>query len=425
MNTLRNRIAGFFILAIVAVVALATLAASTALRKPVPGRMMEPIAAQIEVLARIASRNRDEALAAGLDIRKQPAEGTIEPGLSGFLAKALAGSGEARDARVTKTEDPQGTTASVRLEDSSWLVTPLPDPGPPPRGWQVFLTWIVLIAIGSAVVSIYAATRMTRPLRLIESAAATIGPDGTLSPLPEEGPAELKATAEALNRLSTRLRAAMESRMRLVAAAGHDLRTPMTRMRLRAEFIEDEEERAKWLSDLEELDMIADSAIRLVREESAEESAEPIALDRLVRETVEELCDLGHSITATTLAPSVIAAQPMALKRALCNLLINAATHGGGAEVAVRREGADSLVVITDEGPGIPQAQIGQVFEPFFRVDPARRKSVPGAGLGLAIAREIVERFGGRIEIANRSTGGLIQIARFKSLPENTLDSAS
>lgn len=127
---------------------------------------------------------------------------------------------------------------------------------------------MTLIILGSTAISIFAASKIIRPLQLLEDAIGRIGADGVLPPIPETGSGEVRVTAQALNTLSSRLKTAMESRMRLVAAAGHDLRTPMTRMRLRAEFIADDEERQKWFDDLEELDAIADSAIRIVREEA-------------------------------------------------------------------------------------------------------------------------------------------------------------
>lgn len=197
--------------------------------------------------------------------------------------------------------------------------------------------------------------------------------------------------------------------MRLVAAAGHDLRTPMTRMRLRAEFIEDDEERGKWLSDIEELDQIADSAIRLVREEVSKDGADVLRLDRMVEEIADELHDFGHPVRCGELAPLSVRAGPLALRRALRNVMINAATHGGGAEITLSKDKGCAVVTVQDSGPGIPEAVIGQVFEPFFRVDLARRKTVPGAGLGLAIAREIVERYGGTLALRNTEPHGLIQ----------------
>ncbi len=412
MKSLRNRIAALLILAIVSVVGLATLAATQALHPPLQEATMDPTAKQFQLLIALVDNDRDAAVTKGVILTNQPASGLEDEWLSHYLMSSLSRTGAARQAIVTKSPDSPALTASVNLGGTDWMIMEMPDLRPPADGWKVFAGWVVLIVIGSAAISIYAAAKITGPLGLIEEAVGRIGEDGVLPPIPETGSNELRTTARALNRLSSRLKSAMESRMRLVAAAGHDLRTPMTRMRLRAEFVTDEEERGKWFADLEELDSIADSAIRLVREEASQDPAESASLDALLREIVEELNQLNLDVTATELKPVRVPAGPVALKRALRNLVINAATHGKGANISLARKDDKAVVTITDEGPGIPEEQLAQVFEPFFRVDPARRKTVPGAGLGLAIAKEIVERFGGRISIANRTPIGLVQTVR-------------
>jgi signal transduction histidine kinase len=230
----------------------------------------------------------------------------------------------------------------------------------------------------------------------------------------ESGPAEIKATARALNRLTANLKAAMESRMRLVAAAGHDLRTPITRMRLRAEFLPDLEQIA-WLRDLDELRRIADSSIQLVHEEVERRSDEFVRLDKSIIAVVEELIATGLSIELVGSAPVVIRAAPLAIIRVLRNLLTNAATHGGGCMVSVEVQQQWAVVVIEDNGPGIPEAIIDRVFEPFFRIDRARQQPISGAGLGLAIAKEIVGRYEGEIVLTNRKAGGLRQEIRLPS----------
>jgi signal transduction histidine kinase len=251
---------------------------------------------------------------------------------------------------------------------------------------------------------------MVKPLVMLESAVASVGPQAILPLLPERGPAEVRATAKALNSLSSRLKSAIESRMRLVAAAGHDLRTPITRMRLRAEFVENDEDRELWLRDMDELERIADSAIQLVREEAGKADTEVFRIDELVSDIADELKTHGYKISVTRLEPARVSAGRLALARALRNLMINAATHGVYAHVEVCRQSDRALVTIVDEGPGIPENLMGQVFEPFFRVDPARRQTTPGAGLGLTIAREIIQRAGGEVRISNRPASGLAQV---------------
>lgn len=416
MNSLRNRIAALLIASIIAVIALATVVADRTLRPPPPDATIEPLARSLAFAVTMAERDPTLQQPGYFRIEQRPPTGDPDGMLSEFLEKALTRVGEPRAAIVVRMPGNPAPVAAIALEKGGWLVAEIPHMGPPPGGWKVFGMWIGLIILGSAAVSIFAATKITRPLDMLENAAASIGPDGSLPRLPETGPGEIRATARALNELATRLKAAMESRMRLVAAAGHDLRTPMTRMRLRAEFIENDEERAKWLADLEELDAIADSAIMLVREEVNQDTVKTIDIGALLREIVRDLSDLGHAGALDFMAPEAtmtIRAAPLALKRAMRNLVLNAVTHGKKAHIDLTEDESEIVVTIRDEGPGIPQELIGRVFEPFFRVDLARRKSIPGVGLGLAIAKEIIERFGGTITIANHKKQGLIQTVIF------------
>lgn len=410
MNSLQARIVALLIAAIFAVATLSTYSATRIMRPPLPQATMEPLARQIRMTVAMLDRGdpQDRAL-----LREAPAAGEPDLHMTGFLRKALIQIGDPMPALVSRGERQVSMTASVPVE-GGWLVMEIPDMSPPPGRWKVLVLWLSLLAIGSTVIAVYAARRLTRPLQLLEDAADQVGPDGRIAHIPEVGTGEVRTAAKALNRLSAQLRGAVESRMRLVAAAGHDLRTPMTRMRLRAEFIEDETERAKWLADLEELDLIADSAIRLVREEVGAGDLQPLRLDRLLAEIAGELQDLGLPIALAPLPEVTVAAGPMALKRALRNLISNAATHGGGAQVSLTTGNGQAVIRILDDGPGIPEELLSRVFEPFFRVDQARRKMFPGAGLGLAIAREIVERLGGAITIRNRQSGGLEQLCSLK-----------
>lgn len=409
MSTLRARIAALLVVAIVAVVVLATLAAVFVLSGPRPEDTIEPVARMVQAIA--ANVEADGLAQAGSEfsVAKQPAAGRPDTIISGLLTEAFSRTGTKRDAVVAEIGDEQRLVASVALSNGEWLVFRMPRFKPPSGQWKIFAMWILLILAGSSLVAVYASSMITRPLRLVEKAANSIGSDALIVPIPETGPGEVRATAEALNRLSARLGKSIESRMRLVAAAGHDLRTPMTRMRLRAEFIADEEQREKWLADLAELDMIADSAITLVREEVGPSGVEIIRLDSLLAEISEEMGMLNLEAKIGEMGAVSVKAGPTALKRALRNLVVNAATHGGGAAIELSCRGDDAIVTITDEGPGIPDDQLDQVFEPFFRVDISRRKTVPGAGLGMAIAREIIQRYRGKVTVENRPGGGLLQ----------------
>lgn len=404
MNTLRVKLILLLAVAIVSVVALMTLVMIYVFGPAKVRHAVDPVADMVVVVVKLAAASPDTGA-----IVPKPAAGRIYETTTEKLRAALV----ARGLNLPVTASRNGAApivVSIPIATRGWLLMPIPDLPPPRPPWRGLLRWLALITFGATAIGVFVANRMVKPLVLLESAVESVGPDGILPHLPERGPAEVRATAKALNSLSSRLRAAIESRMRLVAAAGHDLRTPITRLRLRAEFIEDEEERARWLNDLDELERIADSAILLVREESGKMPPEPIRLDELVSSIAAELKDQKFDVAVAATRPVTVRASRLALSRALRNLMINAATHGIRAKVSVENGDGMARVVIEDEGPGIPPPLLGQVFEPFFRADPSRRQTRPGAGLGLTIAREIVRRAGGDIQITNKPHRGLTQL---------------
>jgi signal transduction histidine kinase len=411
MNSLRARIVVTLALSIICVVVLATatlfwMRAGHEQREDRDYAQL--VSKQILLIAPLFGDGEKDG---GAHFAPSPS-GQPRPELTDLLQSQLRRTGSDLEVVVTQPPEARHPIASVKLK-SGWLAIPILDRHHPREEVRYALAgWILLVAVGTVGVALWFAYRITRHLAVLERVAATIDADGVLPRLPETGPAELKATARALNTMTARLKNAAESRMRLVAAAGHDLRTPMTRMRLRAEFL-DEEDRSMWLHDLEELDHIADSAIQLVREETQREKSQLLRVDEVIAEICQDLASMKTSVTIMKMEAVTILSAPLALTRAIRNLVINAATHGGGAFVTVGLESSIALITIDDEGPGIPEQSISRVFEPFFRVDPARRKSMPGAGLGLAIAKEIVERHGGKLTLQNRSPKGLRQKIMF------------
>lgn len=412
-NTLRVKVTALLVGAILLVVGLAT-AISFYVVVPISFRpMFDRESPQLAMMIRLAQASPDlpelkpylsPVLPAGI-VLDMPSRG---------LTDSLARSGINRQVVVVEGSEGRQPRAAVELAPGRWLVIPTGMPPPPPGRYLELSFWMCLIALGTTAVTTLAIRRLTRPLTMIEEALDSVSGTYELPHLEERGTTEVRAAARTINRLSDQLRTALESRMRIVAAAAHDLRTPMTRMRLRAEFIEDEEERGKWLHDLEEVDRIADSAIRLVREEVRPDLKVDLALDRLAREVVDDLGSMSLPAGIGRIEPVRIQGHPLALKRAVRNLSINAATHGKKARLSVFIEGGAAVLEVKDEGPGIPEHLLPRVFEPFFRIDPARQPSGPaaGAGLGMAIAKEIVERQGGSLSIFNGTAGGLVQVIR-------------
>jgi signal transduction histidine kinase len=411
MNSLRARIVVTLVLSIICVVVLATATLFWVREGRAEKEQGEYAQLVSEAILLIAPLFGDDEKYRGTHLRSDPATGEPRPKLTNLLQSQLRSAGSDLEVVVTKPPESPHPVASIKLK-SGWIAFPVPDRHGKEHILSALAGWFLLVAIGTVGVAMWFAYRITRHLAVLEQVAATIDADGILPRLPETGPAELRATARALNTMTMRLKNAAESRMRLVAAAGHDLRTPMTRMRLRAEFL-DEEDRSLWLNDLEELDHIADSAIQLVREETQRERSQLLRADEIITEICRDLVSMKASVTIMKTEAVTISSAPLALTRAVRNLVINAATHGGGAFVTVGLENSTAMITIDDEGPGIPDHSLSCVFEPFFRVDQARRKSGPGAGLGLAIAKEIVERHGGKLTLQNRSPKGLRQTIIF------------
>ncbi|HWU16962.1 MAG TPA: ATP-binding protein [Devosia sp.] len=406
MRSLRFRIAAILIGAIIVVVLVATTAVIFVVNRPDPDRMMAPVASQIVAVSAFFDENIDSAS----DVTTQAdGIGPLRPDLTDALQARLRHRGVDLPVAVHDKVDQNGQLALVQVAGRQLAIEFPNMAGPPPELWVALACWLGLVVLGVIAVSLFMAYRVTRPFAMLENAVNSVGSDGVIPHIPEVGSGEARQTASALNRLSARLKSAVESRMRLVAAAGHDLRTPMTRMRIRAEFLPDKD-RDSWIKDIDELELIADSAIRLVREEVSWGDHSPVELHKLLAETVEELqaqhylVDLGRLDRVTMdLLPS------LAMRRALRNLLINAATHGKGGTVSLIANGSTVVIEIADKGPGIPQDLLVRVFEPFFRAEPGRVQTTPGAGLGLAIAKEIIERSGGQIEVRNGLSGGLVQ----------------
>jgi signal transduction histidine kinase len=370
MTSLRARIVVTLVLSIICVVVMATATLFLARQGHVQkeqGDYARLVSEAIVLIAPLFGNDENDRLS---QLGSGPVPGQPRPELTNLLQSQLRSAGSDLEVVVTQPTGIAHPFVSIKLK-SGWLALPVPERRRPEFLFAL-AGWFLLVAIGTVGVALWFAHRITRHLAVLERVAATIDADGVVPRLPETGPAELRATARALNTMTARLKNAAESRMRLVAAAGHDLRTPMTRMRLRAEFL-DEEERALWLSDLEELDRIADSAIQLVREETQREKSQLLRVDQVIAEICRDLASMKASVTIMKMEAVTISSAPLALTRAIRNLVINAATHGGGAFVTVGLEDSTALITIDDEGPGIPDQSMSRVFEPFFRVDPALR----------------------------------------------------
>ena len=293
-----------------------------------------------------------------------------------------------------------------------WLT--IVTPSRPPAPWRSpgFASAFVVMTLLGAVMIVWAVRYLTSPVRTLASAADRLGRDVINAPsLPEEGPSEIVTAAVAFNTMAARIRRFVRDRTFLLTAIGHDLRTPITRLKLRAEYMEDEEQRTKMLADLDEMEAMVAAVLALGRDVA---SAEPLArldLAVLLRTILDEAAD-GDPARAGNLAYAgpghlPILARPLALKRALTNLVGNALKYGDAARLTLEPRNKEVRIHIDDQGPGIDAADLELVFEPFRRLELSRNRETGGFGLGLSIARNIIRAHGGDIQLANLPERGL------------------
>ena len=303
--------------------------------------------------------------------------------------------------------EPDWFTASVALTDGRWLnVAAGPPPGAPAWG-PAFVAVFLLSALGIAAVAVFMGRRMAKPMRGLAAAAGRLGRGEAVGDLPEAGPVETRETVRAFNLMRARLDRYVRDRTAMLAAVSHDLRTPITSLRLHAEFVEDAETKAKIVAALDEMQRMTEDALAFIREDMQREETRTVDLHALVDSIAADLAELGHAISVAHSGRVLAVCRPAALRRALRNLLENAAAYGRRATVRIERDDAEIRVVVEDEGRGIPEADLERVFEPFVRLEASRSRDTGGSGLGLAIARSIIRGHGGDIALLNRAEGGL------------------
>lgn len=301
--------------------------------------------------------------------------------------------------------DRDGYGLAIKLDNGVWLNTAFyKDIG---DGWWDLksLTSLVTTALVLSLIGVFIASRIARPLRRLASSAEALGRGENLPPLPEAGPDDIRRTAEAFNKMQERLHRFVDDRTRMLAAIGHDLRTPLTSLRLRAEFVKDAETQQKMLSTIDELQKMTEAAISFARGESTAEETRAIELDALVGSICDDLADLGMPVEYIEGPKTTYRCRPDGLRRAVRNLAENAARYGGHAKVQIRHSAGTIDIVVEDNGPGIPDDMKEKVFAPFFRLEASRNRATGGVGLGLSIARAVARQHGGDIFLQPNNPG--------------------
>jgi len=300
---------------------------------------------------------------------------------------------------------------SYRLNDGSWL-TFLTPPAPVRPLWNTrFFLPSVLSLLMVIAISVWAVRRSTNPLNRFALAAGRLGLDVNAPPMVEDGPREVRRAATAFNRMQRRLQAFVKDRTHMLAAISHDLRTPITRLRLRAEFIDDDEQRRKMLSDLEEMEAMISATLLFARDDVTGEPSKALDFAALVSELCVDAQQAGDDVTYSGLQTLAFTGREVSLKRMVSNLIGNAVRYGERARVALGEsvsEGVSEVrLTVTDDGPGIPENMAERVFDPFVRVEGSRSRETGGTGLGLTAVKSIVQAHGGRVDLINLDEGGL------------------
>ncbi len=298
---------------------------------------------------------------------------------------------------------------SIQLDEGNWLN--MAADLSMPRG-SLLRTMLAAGLMGVGVILVIALTvrRLTKPLRRLAEAADALGRGDDSPELKEAGPPEVRSAIHAFNVMQERLTRFIADRTAMLAAISHDLRTPITSLRIRAEFIDDEENRDKMIATLDEMQRMVEATLSFARDEAQRETLGRVNLSEFLDAIVADYQDMGQPVSLQVpedVPRTIVSCRPIAIRRALRNLIDNAVRYGKEAQVgfAPRPEGVE--ITVTDSGPGIPEERLNDIFEPFVRLETSRSEETGGIGLGLAIARSSVQAHGGALTLANNEGGGL------------------
>jgi signal transduction histidine kinase len=296
---------------------------------------------------------------------------------------------------------------SLQMPDGRWingqLLIPRPNLGP---FWRLIGGTLLFYVIMLAAV-ILVLRRLVRPLKELTGAAQRFRGRGEIPQVAPQGPTDIRRAIEAFNAMGARVGGLIDEKDRMLGAIGHDLRTPLASLRIRAESVEPEEERERMIATIEEMAGLLEDALSLARSGRSNEPARALDVAALADALVEEFRELGHDATFIDGNRAVACVRPNLLRGAIRNLIENGVKYAGAAEVSVSSQADRIVVIVADRGPGIPEAQLGKVKEAFVRLEQSRNRETGGSGLGLALARAAAQLHSGDLELANRDGGGL------------------
>lgn len=299
------------------------------------------------------------------------------------------------------------TLISLALTDGTWLNMSLAQVQEPGLASPSFIRALLLLSLAVGLLSYLMSLWLTRPLRDVAKAARRIFAGTQDVTLAETGTREVRDLVAAFNDLQDRIKRLVGDRTNMLAAVSHDLRTPLTRLRLRVEGLGMKEPKESIIRDISEMESMLDATLAFIRGDASEEPVEQIDLAAMLQTIANEFEDAGQPVDLASIDNLIITARPQTMKRAIINVVQNALKHGGSARIETLKAGRDVRIVITDNGPGIPEDQLESVFAPFTRLDQSRNSTSGGHGLGLTIARIAIRLHGGDVTLANRRHRGL------------------
>lgn len=295
----------------------------------------------------------------------------------------------------------------VRLHDGQWVTFDTAIPREAADLPARLLASLAVLLLAVLALSWWAVRWVSQPLRHLAQAADALGRNLHQPPLPESGPAEVRQAAQAFNTMQTRLQRFLNDRTQVLAAMSHDLKTPLTRLRLRAELLDDDELRQRFEKDLHEMEAMVTEALSALRGLDNPATSQPVDLMALLESLQADQQEMGREVSLNGQVGAPLSGDPARLRRALGNLVDNAVLYGQRAHISVSDTPQAVTVRVRDEGPGIPPELQERVFDPFYRVEASRNRSTGGTGLGLGIARNIARAAGGNLTLRNHPEGGL------------------
>ena len=340
----------------------------------------------------------------------------------GFKGPGMHGDWPASKAAMHAAAQPGiAFIAQVRLRDGALVTFDSRQPAQTQNWPYRLLLSLAVLLVAVVAVSLVAVRWATRPLNALADAADELGTNINRAPMAEEGPVEVVRAARAFNTMQARLAGYVRDRTRVLAAMSHDLKTPVTRLRLRAELLEDPQVRVKFTKDLDEMESMVGATLDFLRGQEVGEPVQPVDVTALLESLQADMAEIGGPVRIEGNARAPFPGRPQAMKRCLANLIENAVKYGKSAVVAIDDNDSRLEIRIRDEGPGLPQAELEKVFEPFYRVESSRSRETGGTGLGLTIARSVAEAHGGSLVLSNRAGGGLeARLILLRSVPAPT-----